>query len=276
MTTFYTSVKGYEVGVGDVDADQSPRRAIRPSSRRHQRTCPAAWSTPTSCPTSCAHPPSGQIVATFEHALTSSLVLSASGVYTRSWDKKYPARHQSSSTTSCGNGRGRTPTTARSTSISSVATPSTAGILELSKRGRRFGYSGNITLARAYDTGSNCNSAPQDQRLGIESEWGPQADTPTRRGVVSGWYASPTPCSFPPSIARALAPPSTAVASGIDLNGDGNTGDRTPGFRRNSFRQSGQRALDLRFAWTLPFGSENKRWPSRASTCSTTRTCARS
>ena len=111
---------------------------------------------------------------------------------------------------------------------------------------------GNVTFARAYDTGNNYSSAPQDQRLGIDSEWGPQADTPTVRGVVSGYYNF-TPAVQLSAIYRARTGTAvTPTASGIDLNGDGNTSDRTPGFGRNSFRMSGQRALDLRFAWTVP------------------------
>ena len=88
--------------------------------------------------------------------------------------------------------------------------------------------------------------------MGIESEWGPQADTPTVRGVVSGWYNITTAMQVSAIYRARTGTAITAVASGIDLNGDGNTGDRTPTFGRNSFRMTGQRALDLRFGWTVP------------------------
>src|SRR5690606_31579010 len=42
-----------------------------------------------------------------------------------------------------------------------------------------------------------------------------------------------------------------------DLNGDGAFNDRVPGFSRNEFRMPGNHSVDLRLAWTIPFGGKN-------------------
>jgi hypothetical protein len=78
------------------------------------------------------------------------------------------------------------------------------------------------------------------------------------RGVVNGWY-SITPNMQLSGVwtvrsGRAYG----AVASGLDLNGDGNFGDRTPTFGRNSFRAFGTNSVDLRFQYQVPMGKERK------------------
>lgn len=254
LTTFYTSVKGYEKSVSATWTPTSP------GAPRY----PAVFSTPPAnlprsvvntniLPDELRTPASGQVVATFERALTSNVALSLSGVYTKSWDKEYQLDTNLVFDDVTQRWIRPDPNYRAINQYQFGGEAEYyAGIVELSKRGGRFGYNGNITFARAYDTGNNYNSGPQDQRLGIMSEWGPQADTPTVRGVVSGWY-NIAPAMQVSAIYRARTGTAiTPAASGIDLNGDGNTGDRPPGFGRNSFRISGQRALDLRFAWTVP------------------------
>lgn len=254
LTTFYTSVKGYEKSMSATWTPTSP------GAPRY----PAVFATPPAnlprsvvntniLPDKLKTPASGQVVATLERALTSNLALSVSGVYTKSWDKEYLL--DTNLVFDDATQRWVRPD-ANYRAINQYQFGGSAeyyaGIVELTKRGARFGYNGNITFARAYDTGNNYNSAPQDQRLGIDSEWGPQADTPAVRGVISGWYNLTTAMQVSAIYRARTGTAVTAVASGIDLNGDGNTGDRTPTFGRNSFRMTGQRALDLRFGWTLP------------------------
>src|SRR5690606_7923840 len=38
----------------------------------------------------------------------------------------------------------------------------------------------------------------------------------------------------------------------FDLNGDGQFNDRTPGFKRNSFRGPGTNTVDSRLTWSVP------------------------
>ena len=49
-----------------------------------------------------------------------------------------------------------------------------------------------------------------------------------------------------------------SVASGLDLNGDGNLNDRTPTFSRNAFRGPANNQLDARFTWTVPLQNARK------------------
>lgn len=46
----------------------------------------------------------------------------------------------------------------------------------------------------------------------------------------------------------------TAVASGVDLNGDGVLSDRTPGTKVGQFRAPANQSVDLRLTWSLPLG----------------------
>jgi Carboxypeptidase regulatory-like domain len=260
LTTFYTSVKGYEKSVSATWTPTSPGAPRYPNVfPTPPPNLPRSVVNTNILPDKLRTPASGQVVATFEQALNPGLVFSVSGVYTRSWDKEYLLdtnlvfNDQTQQWT-----RPDPDYRAINQYQFGGSAEYYAGILELTNRGSRFGYSGNLTVARAYDTGNNYNSAPQDQRLGIESEWGPQADTPTVRGVVNGWYNITTAMQISAIYRARTGTAITAVASGIDLNGDGNTGDRTPGFGRNSFRMTGQRALDLRFAWTLPVGTAKR------------------
>jgi hypothetical protein len=48
------------------------------------------------------------------------------------------------------------------------------------------------------------------------------------------------------------------IASGVDLNGDGNLGDRAPGFGRNSFRGPSNSQLDARYSWSVPLKGGTK------------------
>ena len=259
LTTFYTNVKGFQQSTSATWTPSSPGAPVYPNVfATAPANLPRSVVNTNILPEKLKTPASGQVVATLEHALASDVALSTSLVYTRSWDKEYPL--DMNLVFDDATQRWTRPD-ANYRAINQYQFGGRAeyyaAIVELAKRGAKVGMNGNVTFARAYDTGNNYNSAPQDQRLGIESEWGPQADTPAVRGVVSGYY-NITPTLQLSAIYRARTGTAvSAIASGIDLNGDGNTSDRTPGFGRNSFRLSGQRALDLRFAWTLPV--RNKR-----------------
>ena len=132
------------------------------------------------------------------------------------------------------------------------------GILEITKRGRRLGFNANLTLARAYDTGNNYSTQPEDQRIGIGGEWGPMADSPVVRGVLSGWYNFHPNVQFSGVLQARTGSTINPSASGLDLNGDGRTGDRTPTYGRNSFRGSGSKSLDLRLTWMVPLKQARK------------------
>jgi len=217
--------------------------AVLPKSLVNTNILPDNFQTPTS----------GQLTGTFERALTPNTVVSASVVASHSWNVNY--RWDTNLVWDDAKQAWTRPDSNYRQILQyrwDTRENYLAGILEFKRRGTRFGVNGSLTLNRARNTGNSYGSMANDQRYGVAADYGPQADTPTVRGVVSGWY----------NIARAIqisgvfqARSGMAVnptASGLDLNGDGVTGDRTPGFGRNSFRAPGFSQTDLRFTWRLP------------------------
>jgi hypothetical protein len=97
-----------------------------------------------------------------------------------------------------------------------------------------------------------------DQRFGIDGDWGPQTDTPTVRGVVSGWYNVNSMIQLSSSFRARSGIAVNPIASGLDLNGDGNLNDRTPTFGRNSFRGPDNNQLDARFTWAIPLQNSRR------------------
>jgi hypothetical protein len=134
----------------------------------------------------------------------------------------------------------------------------TGGIFEINSRNSRLGFNGNLTLARAYESSNNYSSQPNDQRFGIEGDWGPQTDTPKVRGVLSGWYNISTMMQASASFRARTGIAVNPVAAGLDLNGDGNLGDRTPTFDRNAFRGPANKQIDARFTVNVPMRSTRK------------------
>jgi hypothetical protein len=132
------------------------------------------------------------------------------------------------------------------------------GILEAHGRSGPLGFNANLTLARAYETTNNYSNLANDQRLGIDADWGPQTDTPRARAVVSGWWSFGPSMQISGSFRTRSGIAINPVASGIDLNGDGNLGDRTPSFGRNSFRGPSNSQLDARYSWTVPVKGSTK------------------
>ncbi|MGH9350383.1 MAG: TonB-dependent receptor [Vicinamibacterales bacterium] len=132
-------------------------------------------------------------------------------------------------------------------------------VLEARKRmTRRFFFSTNATIARAFDQGDNFSTQVEDPRF-PEREYGTQVDTPRFRMTANGSYEINRFASV-----SAIFKVRTGFAhdarsgSTVDLNNDGNFNDRVPGFSRNDFRMPGTHSLDMRFTWNLPFGGARR------------------
>jgi len=72
------------------------------------------------------------------------------------------------------------------------------------------------------------------------------------RGVFSGWYNFSRSLQLSGVFQARSGMAVNPVAAGLDLNGDGQTGDRVPGFGRNSFHAPGFSQIDLRVTYRLP------------------------
>jgi hypothetical protein len=254
-TTFYTSVKGFQTSQAATWTPTTTGASIYPNVfTARPAVLPAGVVNTNIMPDDLRTPWSGQVVGTLERALTSNTSVSARFVYTKSYDREY--QWDTNLVWDDPGQRWIRPDAAYRQILQyrfNGKAEYTGGIFELTRRSARVGFNGNLTIARAYESSSNYSSQPNDQRYGIEGDWGPQTDTPTVRGVVSGWYnLSPTiqlSSSFRARSGIAVNP----IASGLDLNGDGNLSDRTPTFQRNAFRGPKNNQLDARFSWGIPF-----------------------
>ncbi len=254
ITAFYTNIKGYETLVSATWTPTTPGAPVYPQVFTSQpATLPAGVVNTNILPDDLEIPQSGQLVGTFEHALRPNLVVSASAIYNRSWHSNYRwdtnlVWDDATQRYIRSNPNYRQILQYRFDTHSQYV----GGVFEIKRRGTRAGANASLTLNRARDTGSNYSTIPNDQRCGVDCDYGPQADTPTVRGVFSGWL------NFTPNLqlsgvfqarsGMAVNP----VASGVDVNGDGQTGDRTPGFARNSFRGPAFTQTDLRVTYRLP------------------------
>ena len=203
-------------------------------------------------------PVSYQAVATLDHAFKDNLAISASLLYSRSWDKErlYDVNLQFDDATQRFVRPDPNFRVINQYAYEGAA-EYTGLVLEMRKRmSNGFYFSTNATLARAFDEGNNFNSQVNDVRY-PELEWGPQADTPTFRITANGSYNF-NPMMSLSAIFRARTGYAYDPRTGntFDPNGDGNFNDRTPGLERNSFRSEGNHSLDMRFTWTLPFGGQ--------------------
>jgi hypothetical protein len=204
-------------------------------------------------------PTSGQFVGTFEHALTPNLAVSTSVVYTRSWNKE----HQFDANLVFDEGRQAWVRPDRNYRMLQQyqfdgKAEYVGGVFEITKRGGRVGFTANATVARSYDSGNTGDNFPNDQRLGIEADWGPSADTPTLRGVVSGWFNLTSDFQVSGVFRARGGMAVTPTAAGLDLNGDQRLGDRTPTFDRNRIRTPSNSSLDLRVTWARSIGASAK------------------
>jgi hypothetical protein len=254
ITAFYTNVKGYQTLVSATWTPTTSGAPVYPQVfATRPPNLPAGVVNTNILPNKLEIPASGQIVGTLEHELTPNVVVSASAVFNRTWNSDYETDTNlawSDATQSFY----RPDATYRSILQYQFDTHSqyVGGIFDVKRRGTRFGADGNLTLNHARDTGNNYATIPNDPHCGVGCDYGPQADTPTVRGVVSGWYNF-TPVLqlsgvFQARTGMAVNP----VAVGLDLLGTGQTGTRTPGFGRNSFVAPGFTQTDLRLTYRLP------------------------
>jgi hypothetical protein len=205
-------------------------------------------------------PASYQLVTTLDHAFRDDFAVSASFLYSRSWDKE---RLYDRNLVFDDSTQQFVRPDSNFRVINQYAYEGRAEytglVLEARKRmGRGFFFSTNATIARAFDEGNNFSSQVNDVRF-PELEWGPQADTPTFRITANGSYDINRLMSAS-AIFRARTGYAYDPRAGntFDLNGDGNFNDRTPGFSRNEFRMPGNHSLDVRFTWTVPFGGARR------------------
>ena len=203
-------------------------------------------------------PMSAQATVSIEHSLSSVYAIKASAIYSRSWHKEYRWDTNLEFDEATGS-YFRPDTNFRRIRQFRFDAPAeyTGGFVELSRRGARVGFTGSVTVARAFET-AGVFSSPNDQRAGIEADWGPQPDTPTVAGVVSGWYSFKDNVQVSGIYRAQTGYPVDPRASGFDLNGDGAFSDRTPGLDPFSFNGPGTNALDARLTWTIPFQDNRK------------------
>jgi hypothetical protein len=254
ITAFYTNIKGYQTLVAATWTPSAPGAPVYPQVfTSRPSTLPAGVVDTNILPSKLQIPQSGQIVGTFEHALRPNLVVSASAIYNRSWHSDYR----------WDTNLAWDDATQRYVRIDSnyrqivqyrfdTHAQYVGGIFEVKRRGTRAGANASLTLNRARNTGNNYATIPNDQRCGVDCDYGPQADTPTVRGVFSGWYNFTRLLQLSGVFQARGGMAVNPVAAGLDLNGDGQTGDRTPGFGRNSVRGPGFTQTDLRVTYRLP------------------------
>jgi hypothetical protein len=197
-------------------------------------------------------PISSQLIVRLDHQLTRQMAISASGIYTKSRNKETSFDTNLDIAHGAVNGAfGRLDPNYRAITQTLYNGPAEyeGAIVELSRRGTRLGINGSLTVSRALQVPTG---TPNDPIKGILAEYGRAPDNPTARVVTSGWF-NPTPAiqvssSLTANSGRAVNP----VASGLDLNGDGITGDRTPGFEPFEINAPGMLQWDARLTWALP------------------------
>jgi Carboxypeptidase regulatory-like domain len=205
-------------------------------------------------PDEFAVPISYQVIGTLEHALRDDLALNVSILYNNS-DAKELLFDRNLRFDDATQRWVRPDSGFRSISQYSFTGGAeyTGVVIELTKRLRgKLMYGGNITFAKARDQGDNFNSSPVDMRY-PENEWGPQADTPTVRGVINAAYSITNQIQLS-GVYRGSSGGAYDPRCGptCDLNGDGQFNDRAPGFTRNSFRRDVTHTVDARLTWNLP------------------------
>jgi hypothetical protein len=257
-TTFYTNVKGFQTSQSATWTPSTPGAPTYPNVfTSTPATLPGAVVNTNIMPDDLHTPFSTQLVGTFERALTTNSAFTARIVYTKTLDREY----QWDTNLEWDGQKWVRPDRAYRQILQyrfNGKAEYTGGIFEFTRRSSRLGFNGNLTIARAYESSPNYGTLPNDQRFGIDADWGPQTDTPTVRGVLSGWYSINSMLQVSSSFRARSGIAVNPIASGLDLNGDGNLSDRTPTFGRNSFRGPSNNQLDARFTWAIPFQSSRK------------------
>lgn len=207
-------------------------------------------------------PMSYQIIGTVDHAFKNELATSISLLYTKSSHKEL--LFDTNLTFNDATGRFNTvrpdPSFRRILQYSYSGESEYKGLV-LGARKRlagKFFFSGDATVARAYDQGDNFSSQVEDRR-NPRAEYGPGIDTPHFRFTANGSYQI-TRAIAVSSVFRARTGFAYSAAGGgtVDFNGDGTFNDRVPGTTRNQYRMPGMDALDLRFTWTVPMKAAQK------------------
>lgn len=209
-------------------------------------------------PTDANVPTTAQVVGTFEHMLTTNLAFRADAVYTRSWHKQFTIDTNLGWNQALNGGQGGynriDPNYRRITQVQ-LAAPAEyeAGIIELNQRGSKFSLMANVTVARSRNVDLlRVNDLHTYQVSGFAADYGPNADTPTVRGTVSGFYNISRAFQVSGAFKARSGLPVDPTAAGLDLNGDGVLGDRTPTLAPFSFRTPAMNSLDLRLTWNIP------------------------
>jgi len=209
-------------------------------------------------PTDANVPTTAQVVGTFEHMLTPNLAFRVDGVYTRSWFKQFTIDTNLSWDQTLNGGQGGysriDPNYRRITQVQFGAPAEyQAGIIELNQRGSSLGLTGNVTIARSRNVDLlRVNDLHTYQTQGFAADYGPNADTPTVRGTLSGYYNISRAFQVSGAFKIRSGLPVDPAAAGLDLNGDGVLGDRTPTLAPFFFRAPSMNSLDLRATWNVP------------------------
>jgi hypothetical protein len=207
-------------------------------------------------------PTNAQLVGTFEHLLKTNLAVTASAIYTRSWYKQFTLDKNLAWDRSLNAGRGGytriEPAYRRITQLQ-LAAPAEylGGIVELERRGAKVGFNANLTLARSREVGS-INDQHTYETSGFDFDYGPNGDTPTGRIAVSGYYNFTHSVQLSGAFKARSGLSVSAIASGLDLNGDGVLSDRTPTFSPGSFRAPANNSVDVRFTYGVPLGASRR------------------
>jgi hypothetical protein len=207
-------------------------------------------------------PTNAQVVGSFEHLLASNLAFTASAIYTRSWYKQFTLDTNLGWNAAANNGQGAytriDPGYRRITQLQlSAPAEYAAGIVELERRGSKLGFSANTTFARSRQVDGIADQHTYELS-GFDNDYGPNGDTPAIRAALSGYYNIGTAVQISSAFRVRTGLPVSANAAGLDLNGDGVLGDRTPGFAPGAFRAPANNSLDLRFTYTLPVGADRR------------------
>jgi hypothetical protein len=186
------------------------------------------------------------------------------GVFTRSWDKQFTIDTNLGWDDALNGGRGGyyrlDPNYRRITQRLFDAPAEYEGlIVELNRRGSKLGASGNVTFARSRNIDLlTVDDLHTYQLHGFDNDYGPNANTPTVRFNVAGFYNISRAFQVSGAFKLRSGLPVNPVAAGLDLNADGVLGDRTPTMAPFSFRGPSMNSLDLRLTWTLPLGQSRR------------------
>ena len=93
---------------------------------------------------------------------------------------------------------------------------------------------------------------------GFDPDYGPAAGFPRRARHCQRLLQHQQAIQLSGAFRARTGLPVNGVASGVDLNGDGVLGDRTPGMKPYSFRAPANNSVDVRLTWTVPLGESRR------------------